>query len=79
MTFHEAYKKITKEYPKKLPKKYVFYNGYYVFLLVDKDKPNAPVFDAFYAVNKETGQIAAYQPTNDKNSSEFFKLWREKR
>lgn len=76
--FKEAYKKLLKEYPDKIARKYIEYNGRYVFLLVPKKNPNTPVLDAFYAVNKKTGKIEGYQPTNDKNADKFFKLWTEK-
>lgn len=76
ITFQEAYKKLLKQFPQKEARKYVDYNGYYIFLLTNKDAFSS--LDSMYAVNKETGVIGAYQPTNDKNAKEFFKLWNKK-
>ena len=76
ITFQEAYKKLLKQCPQKEARKYVDYNGYYIFLLTNKDAFSS--LDSMYAVNKETGVIGAYQPTNDKNAKEFFKLWNKK-
>ena len=76
ITFQEAYIKLLKEFPDKEAKKCVDYNGYYIFLLENKGAFNS--LDSMYAVNKKTGVIGAYQPTNDKNAKEFFKLWNKK-
>lgn len=77
MTQQECYKLLLKAYPNKVARKCVYHNGYFIFLLVPKDNTSALVIDQFYAVNKETGNIGAYQPTNDKNADEFFKLWKK--
>lgn len=76
ITFQEAYKKLLKQFPGKEARKYVDYNGYYIFLLTNKNAFSS--LDSMYAVNKKTGVIGAYQPTNDKNAKEFFKLWNKK-
>lgn len=73
ITFQEAYKKLLKQFPQKEAKKYVDYNGYYIFLLENKNSFNS--LDSMYAVNKKTGVIGAYQPTNDPRPDEFFKIW----
>lgn len=73
ITFQEAYKKLLKEFPEKEARKYVDYNGYYIFLLENKGAFNS--LDSMYAVNKKTGVIGSYQPTNDPHPEEFFKLW----
>ena len=73
ITFQEAYKKLLKQFPGKEARKYVDYNGYYIFLLENKNGFNS--LDSMYAVNKKTGAIGAYQPTNDPHPDEFFKLW----
>lgn len=77
MTEKEARGKLLKQYPNKSVKKFVEYKGYYVYLLVPKDAPNRRVMDAMYGVEILTGDIAAYQPTNDKNFKNFFDLWRK--
>lgn len=75
LTFNECYKKLLKKYPDRVASKYIEYNGNYIFLLVPKDDPEARVMDSMLAVNEKTGAIASYQPTNDENRDEFFKLW----
>ena len=62
-----------------IPKYAVDYENHWIFWMVPINNKKAIMYDAFTAIDKNSGKITGFQPLGLKNPSSFFKAAIENR